>query len=278
MNKKNYNIFFNTHTVSGIVISVALYVIFFAGAFALFKDEIAHWEKGYYNASISKENHNYDSLISSLNKDYHLTSRDIIFRLKHKGEHSFVSILPSKDSLAPKESLVHDYFSLNMEKHDTQTYSELYNLGEFLYRLHFFSQIPLVGIYLAGLVSFFFLFAIITGVIVHWKKIISNFYSFNPKLILKRVWTDAHTALGIIGLPFQFIYAITGAYFGLSILILLPANFLYNSNQGKLMDDLRPQLKTYPWIAKSSKKTPSINDFVIKNASRWRNTDIHRLT
>ncbi|WCC44944.1 hypothetical protein PJW08_01285 [Tenacibaculum finnmarkense] len=40
MSKRNYNVFFNTHTVSGIVISVALYVIFFAGAFSFFKEEI----------------------------------------------------------------------------------------------------------------------------------------------------------------------------------------------------------------------------------------------
>ena len=46
MSNRNYNVFFNTHTVSGIVISIALYVIFFAGAFALFKGEIQIWEEG----------------------------------------------------------------------------------------------------------------------------------------------------------------------------------------------------------------------------------------
>ena len=34
MGNRIYNILFHTHTVSGIVISVALYVIFFTGSFS----------------------------------------------------------------------------------------------------------------------------------------------------------------------------------------------------------------------------------------------------
>ena len=100
MSKRNYNVFFNTHTVSGIVISVALYVIFFSGAFALFTDEIAQWEKGTYLRDVSKSTIDYDSLLVTLRKDYELVGRDLIFRLRHDGEESLVSLLPSKDSLA----------------------------------------------------------------------------------------------------------------------------------------------------------------------------------
>lgn len=98
---------------------------------------------------------------------------------------------------------------------------------------------------------------------------ISNFFQFNPKASLKRVWTDAHTALGLIGLPFQLIYAITGAYFGLSILVLIPANFLYNGNQQKLMDDLRPDLKSFEWVGELDAPMPSVNAFVKENYSHW---------
>ena len=41
---KNYNVLFHTHTVAGIVISFALFVIFYAGAFSLFRHEIGQWE------------------------------------------------------------------------------------------------------------------------------------------------------------------------------------------------------------------------------------------
>ncbi len=279
MSKRNYNVFFNTHTVSGIVISVALYVIFLAGAFALFKEEIEIWEQGTHTKNIARKNIDFDFLLKKLSEEHHLTSRDIRFNLGHDSDDAiYVQMLVPQDTVGlTDEAKKFAYTSIDVESGKTATYQEKYSLGEFIYRLHFFSQIPFVGIYLAGFVSVFFLFAIVTGVIVHWKKIISNFYQFNPKLVLKRVWTDAHTALGVIGLPFQFMFAVTGAYFGLSILVLIPANFLYNGDQNKLMEDLRPDRKVYEWVAKSDKVAPSVNDFVLSNSDRWENFNPHYL-
>ena len=67
MSKRSYNIFLHTHTVSGIVISVALYIIFFAGAFALIKDEITVWEKGInYTRNVEENFIDYDVLIEKI--------------------------------------------------------------------------------------------------------------------------------------------------------------------------------------------------------------------
>lgn len=270
MSNRNYNVFFNTHTVSGIVISVALYVIFFTGSFALFKDEIEAWEDGKHSQNIARENINYDFLLKKLSENHHLTSRDIRFYLGHKSDNIYVLTSAAKDTVnIPNEAKYQNYQAINIHTGETASYVEKYGLGEFLYRLHFFTQIPTIGIYLAGFVSLFFLFAIVTGVIVHWKKIITNFYQFDPKIALKRVWTDAHTALGIIGLPFQFMYAVTAAYFCLSLFVLLPANFLYGGDQTKLMEDLRPDRTSYEWVAKTDKEIPSVNKFVKDNANRW---------
>ncbi|PKV49241.1 putative iron-regulated membrane protein [Aquimarina sp. MAR_2010_214] len=261
MSKRSYNVFFNTHTVSGIVISVALYVIFFAGAFALFKEEIAIWEEGELIGHTERDDIDYDKIFETLDDRYELTGRDLQLNFGEKSDHIFVFMGASKDSLASEKGKKANYFSVDINSVETKTYSERYSLGEFLYRLHFFAQLPVIGMYLAGFISFFFLFAIVTGVIVHWKKIIPNFYSFNPKIALKKVWTDAHTVLGVIGLPFQFIFAVTGTYFCLSVLVLIPANALYNNDQVKLMEDLRPERKTYEWIGKAKKSPPSFNDF-----------------
>ncbi|WP_106794037.1 PepSY domain-containing protein [Aquimarina sp. Aq78] len=273
MSKRNHNIFFNTHTVSGIVISVTLYIIFFAGAFALFKEEIAIWEEGKSIGHVERSDIDYDRILKTLDDQYQLTGRDLQLNLGEDRDHIYVFMGASKDSLASEKGKQSNYFYVDINSIDTKTYPEQYSLGEFLYRLHFFAQLPSIGIYLAGFVALFFLFAIVTGVIVHWKKIIPNFYTFNPKSVLKRVWVDAHTALGVIGLPFQFIFAVTGAYFCLSILVLLPANTLYNNNQTKLMEDLRPERKTYEWIARAEKEIPSFNAFSKKTTNNQ--TDFH---
>lgn len=275
MNNRNYNVFFNTHTVSGIVISVALYIIFFAGAFSLFKEDIAVWQEGKTISNTERKDINFDRIFKNLDEKHELTGRDLQINFG-ESDKIYVFLYASKDSLASEKAKTTEYFSVDIHSSDTKEYTEYYNLGEFLYRLHFFAQLPYIGIYLAGFVSLFFLFAIVTGVIVHWKKIISNFYTFNPKIALKRVWADAHTALGIIGLPFQFMFAVTGAYFCLSLLVLIPANILYGGDQNKLMEDVRPERKVYEWIKKSDKETPSFNAFAQKAANKWENFHLTR--
>ncbi len=269
MSNRNYNVFFNTHTVSGIVISIALYVIFFAGAFALFKGEIQIWEEGKTLSYTERKSIDYDKLLNHLDQQHELTGRDIQINLNEHSDHIYSYLLPSKDSLASEKGKTSQYLYTDINNGTSKNYNEQYSLGEFLFRLHFFHQLPSIGVYLAGFVSLFFLFAIVTGVIVHWKKIIPNFYAFNPKVILKRVWTDAHTALGVVGLPFQFIFAVTGAYFAISILVLVPANFLYNGDQAKLLEDLRPERKAYQWESRSEQALPSFNEFAQKAAQQW---------
>ena len=267
MTKRNYNVFFNAHTVSGIVISVALYIIFFAGAFALFKNEITTWQEGEYVQSSDRKNIDYDRILSKLDSTYTLVGRDLKLYLHKEPNKIYVYLLASKDTLASEAAKTSQYFSVNIKNLTQKTYAENYSLGEFLYRLHFFHQIPTIGMYLSGFIALFFLFAIVTGVIVHWKKMVSNFYDFNPKKSLKRVWSDAHTALGIIGLPFQFVFAITGAYFALTLLVLLPANIVYKGDQVKLMEELRPERTTVDWIAASTEDIPSYNNFLQKSDS-----------
>jgi hypothetical protein len=57
-------------------------------------------------------------------------------------------------------------------------------MGEFLFRLHFMAQLNQVpirvgiapfGYLIAGITAFIFLFALITGLLLHWDKIVSNF-------------------------------------------------------------------------------------------------------
>lgn len=276
MSKRKYNVFFNTHTISGIVISVALYIIFFAGAFALFKEEIAIWETGKKVSHTKRTAIDYDNIFKKLNSKYDLLGRDIQLNFGGESDKVYTYLAASKDSLASEKAKEAHYFSVAINAAETQSYEEHYNLGEFLYRLHFFHQIPIIGVYIAGFIAFFFLFAIVTGVIVHWKKIIPNFYTFNPKIALKRVWSDAHTALGIIGLPFQFMFAITGTYFCLSILVLIPANFLYGGDQSKLLEDLRPARKTYKWQEKYEKELPSFNTYVNKTNEHWEDFQVTR--
>lgn len=272
-NKRAYNAFFNAHTVSGIVISIALFVCFLAGAFALFQTNINKWEANVKHRSYFKVD--YEKALSTIEQEgYTMNGRTFFMRIMDNPL-PFIMVA-SRPVRSKKNNKSHNKNTSASNqaisiKIDPKTYKiidsheaePINHLGSFLYRLHYFDQIPIIGIYLSGIVALFFLFAIVTGTIIHWKKIITNFFTFRLKASIKNLWTDAHVALGIIGLPFQLMYAITGALFGLTILVLLPSTMvLFKGNQGKLTKYTAPAYRGFSKTNELLHKRPNINELV----------------
>jgi uncharacterized iron-regulated membrane protein len=279
MNNRHYNIYFHTHTVSGIVISVVLFVIFFAGSFSFFRDEIINWERSESTAITREIQLDYNNALQHLDKKYVLHGRNITISKPSVENRVAVYMEGTKDTLAPKKQQAGEFFYLDNKNYKGYTYEESYSLGELLYRLHFLAQIPYpVGYYLSGFTALFFLFAIITGVLLHWNKIVSNFYMFRPKEKLKTLWTDAHTALGMIGLPFQFVYAVTGAFFMIKLLIVAPAVMaLYKGDQDKLYKELEYTDPDYKFENKKLANPFNINELVAKTKKNWADFEITRV-
>jgi len=280
MGNRIYNILFHTHTVSGIVISVALYVIFFTGSFSFFRDEITNWQRGHSVTQEDAISGNVDQYLDELSKEHNLYGRDVELRHYYNERNISVSIGASQDSLAAEKDKARVFFYLDTVDKTKGSYEDNYHLGEFLYRLHFLDQIPYpYGRYLSGLVAFFFLFAIITGILVHWNKIVSNFYTFRPWAKIKTIWTDAHTALGVIGFPFQFVYAVTGAFFLLKGVLILPVVMgMYDGDQNKLFEDLEYNHPVYEFQNEKLTKEIHLDQLVDEMKEEWpdfRMTETH---
>ncbi|MDR6562004.1 MULTISPECIES: PepSY-associated TM helix domain-containing protein [unclassified Arcicella] len=258
LSNRAFNIFLHTHTVAGIVISFALYIIFFAGAFTIFRSEIYQWENPSARIQLTENSLEYDQIIEKLKQQYPEvdTEKDIIIRPGTTKEPLTTVWVSMKDKVEKngntrKEVNKARAESLELSYHPVNKTLQVYEgknkesppttIGETLFRLHYFSQIPIVGMYLAGFVAFFFLFASITGVLIHWRNIITKFYGFSIKGAWKQIWTNAHTVFGLIGLPFQMMYAVTGAFYCLSILLLAPATIVFfNGDQKAALTAFRP--------------------------------------
>lgn len=279
MNNRHYNIYFHTHTVSGIVISVVLFVIFFAGSFSFFRDEIINWERSESTAVTREIKLDYNKALENLDKKYVLHGRKITISKPSIENRVAVYMEGSRDTLAPAKQKEGSFFYLDNKNFKSYTYEESYSLGELLYRLHFLAQIPYpVGYYLSGFTALFFLFAIVTGLLLHWKKIVSNFYVFRPKEKLKTLWTDAHTALGMIGLPFQFVYAVTGAFFMIKLLIVAPAVMaLYKGDQDKLYKELEYTDTDYKFEYNKLANPFDVEQLINKAKSNWADFEITRV-
>lgn len=306
MNIRNYNIYFNTHTISGIIICALLYVIFFAGSFSFFRDEISAWQKGTSYTAYKIDAKSYDKLLDSLSREINLQGRDIAFYLYQGGARSYVNVSASVDSVVNKQSLAKSksaenkkakgrrgggdtkYFNYDFVTKEAGGYSKSYDLAEFLYRLHFLAQLNEVpirigiapfGYLIAGITAFIFLFALITGLLLHWDKIVSNFFIFRPFSKWKTVWTDMHTALGVIGFPFQFLYAVTGIFLIINAVLALPfGKLLYNGDTDKMYEDLGySRTLKYEYTYSPLQHIKPMSEYIAMANQKWPDAHIHRL-
>ncbi len=283
MNNRNYNIFFHLHTVSGITITVGLFIIFFGGAFTLFRQEIGEWENGRYEqvkqAAHPSEKVDYDRIMDSVEQHVpSLYGRNIYVYSKGTSDKQSIYISESVDSKTDSLGKLSFEYEVNPKNYDFISHESSFSFGELLYLLHFYYQLDRIGYYISGLVALFFFLAIVTGVLVHWKKIRSNFFVFRPKQKLKTVWTDAHTALGVIGLPFQFIYALTGSMFGLGIVVASSnALWVYNGDTEKMYDDVIRKTASTDTLGVKQTYVVNYNKLVSETTAKWPDFKVDRL-
>ncbi|MEL6591338.1 MAG: PepSY-associated TM helix domain-containing protein [Bacteroidota bacterium] len=239
LGNRTYNVLFHTHTVAGIVISFALFVIFYAGAYSIFRHQIEEWEHPDMRQPVVAD-FDIDAGLQKIDNVYGLNYHEITnIYPPHEGTPVFMVYGAYNDTdsttarmgayLSPQDGSIKD------------TKEPITTVGDTIYFLHYFRQIPTIGLYISGLVALFFLFAIVTGILIHWRNLLTKFYAFLREGKWKLIWTNAHTVLGVIGLPFQIVYAITGAFFGLLSLILLPTVFLlYDGDTQKVFNKVNP--------------------------------------
>ncbi|MBE7177759.1 MAG: PepSY domain-containing protein [Mucilaginibacter polytrichastri] len=306
MDNRRYNIYFHTHTISGIIICAVLYVIFFAGSFSFFKSEISAWQKNNsYTAALPSLRKDYNHILDSLGEKHNLRGRDFDFTLQRNGVSAYVSMSATHDStLKPKPDPAKAerakgrgrrgrdgdaaYFTYDFSRQKALDYAQGYDMGEFLYRLHFLAQLNAVpirlgtpfGYLLAGIVSFMFLFALITGLLLHWNKIVSNFFTFRPWNKWKTVWTDMHTALGVIGFPFQLVFAITGVILIANVALTAPyTRYAYNNDSEKLFTNLEYYDNTpYEYSYKPLNKAFNLNGFIAGIERQWHGTEVNQIS
>jgi uncharacterized iron-regulated membrane protein len=302
MDNRKYNVYFNTHTISGIIICAILYVIFFAGSFSFFKEDITAWQKNTsYVASRKTVIKDFDHIIDSLGQNNKLKGRDFDFFIQKHDVGAYVTMTASNDSTLKKKVKAKPigevkkrrgrggdddtkYFTYDFAQQKASDYADSYDMGEFLYRLHFLAQLNFVpirlgapfGYLLAGIVSFIFLFALITGLMLHWDKMVSNFFTFRPWAKWKALWTDLHTAIGVIGFPFQLIFAVTGIVLIANTFLLVPyTKYLYKGNSAALYQDLEySDSAKYKYSYQPLQSSFNINDFVTKVENKWQHSRI----
>lgn len=231
--------FQTVHTWTGLLAGFALFVAFYAGALTVFHDAIAAWQNPPWRSA----------------RDANIPLSALIerFTTTHpQAKDDFGIVLPTDAS--------HAAYLYWQDDKGTRfaTYSEISNpredanrgdLADFVYALHDSLGLPVVGLYLMGIVSVLYGLALISGFLIHLPHLLSDLFAMRVGNNLKRLWQDAHNAIGVLSLPFHIIFAVTGSILCLFTITLAALNTL--AFDGKLYGAFAQAVSTAPTLSAS---------------------------
>ena len=204
--KKNraHWILWDVHAWSGVITGLVLYVIFFTGAFVLFRSELRAWSLGPQPPAVERSVEETAAPLLAARTDiawlFELGGGGATVvggQMRGKGQRTHFTIDGRTGEVVPEQTAVE----------------------RILWHLHFLYQLPF-GFYLTGFFGMALVLAMVTGTVIHWRSIPTQAMRFRPSKAAKVVWTDAHKVLGTLGLPFLVIFGVTGTVICLGPLLL----------------------------------------------------------
>jgi len=216
------------HTWCGLWFSWLLFAVFLTGTLAVFEEPITHWMTPEHHAEEAA------ALAAPAKPTASLGQRldwGVAYMQEHHAGAGMWELWPA-DAKGAGELRVfwfdsqRQYASAEL---DTATGEALAAAGhaparqtlgghhfvDFHYELH----AGKVGLWIVGIAAMAMLVALVSGVITH-KRIFKDFFTFRTRKG-QRSWLDAHNAVAVLTLPFQFMIAYTGIV--ISGLTFMPA-------------------------------------------------------
>ncbi|HUB88091.1 MAG TPA: PepSY-associated TM helix domain-containing protein [Dyella sp.] len=227
------------HTWTGLLAGFALFVAFYAGALTVFHDAIAAWQNPPWR-SVADANVPLTALIDRLVAQHPQAKDDFGIVLPTDASHAAYAYWDGGDGARFAT------YSGMAAPSDEEPAGQL---ADFIYALHDSLGLPVLGLYLMGIVSLLYGLALISGVLIHLPRLASDLFALRAGPNLKRLWQDAHNAIGVLSLPFHIIFAVTGALLCLFTLTLAALNTI--AFDGKLYQAYAQVINTAPVIAPS---------------------------
>lgn len=216
LSPRPFQILWDAHSVTGIVIGLALFVIFYTGAFTLFFSSIRAWEEPTLRPTVAEGERALplDDLVAPVLEGWNADPSYLYVEVPNADRSTALVYAATADG--PRRAYANAATGAWVDEDGG------IGVSRTVYYLHFFYQLGRWGLTLAGIVSLFAMLAIVTGVLIHLHRLKPDFFQFRPRKKLRVAWADAHKVLGTIGLPFTLMYALTGAFFCLLTLVAVP--------------------------------------------------------
>ena len=237
-------IYKSVHTWTGIVCGFVLFIAFYAGALTMFEEPLSRWAASPARAALSP-----------LDRSPQLIKETLAARADARKE---FTLHLHDDAQIPAR------ITWTKGRGDRQPWTADYTedgslrvvqakpsgLAQFIDHLHRTGGLPgdaEVTEFIMGLVSLAYAVALVSGTIILLPSLVKDFFALRVGKNLKRMWLDAHNAIGIASLPFHIVIAVTAMIFGLHDKIYdIQEKLVYNGNMAQIMKASSPNNAVRP--------------------------------
>lgn len=225
------------HTWVGLAAGFALFIAFYAGAITIFTEELHVWQSRTARLAPMQSPDKAQPLIDAVLAAHPAAKQQFFLRLPSPHEPSVR--LDWYEKTAQGQSVEHQ-FALSATGQLVELKADS-DLAHFLYRLHYTAGLPASwGIYVLGVVCVLYGLALVSGVVIYLPTLVKDLFALRIGKNIKRMWQDAHNAIGMLSLPFHVMYAWSSAVLTLGLVMLAP--FQYLVFDGKLLGMLQPDI------------------------------------
>ena len=208
------------HTWSGLWISWLLFAIFLTGTLSVFEEPIGHWMQPEH--ALQEAAHASEPPPPKVADRAQRLQLALAFMDKAHPKADMWEIWPVQ---RPEQGLSAYWFqpqggygSADLDpltgkeiKHGHAGVQRATQGGHHFVDFHYELHAGRIGVWIVGITTMIMLVALVSGVITH-KRIFKDFFTFRPAKG-QRSWLDAHNAVAVLTLPFQFMIAYTGLVF-----------------------------------------------------------------
>ncbi len=213
------------HTWAGLVAGLGLFICFYAGGFAVFKDALNRWatppSERTAPAKLSAEQ--MHALVRTTLAEHPEVGKEFTLYLADSPVHgpspmTWEAAGEGGDDEHDELTARHFYATLGADGSSEVAEAKPSKVGEFIDVLHRVVGLPFdteVGRVLTGVISILYALALISGLVFVLPSLVKDFFALRLGKGLKRLWMDVHNVVGIASLPFHLMIALTAAGFGL---------------------------------------------------------------
>lgn len=214
-----FQTFWDLHAWAGVVAGLLLHVMFLTGGLSLYRRSLELWQEPELHAARPVAAGEVQARVDALLRDAGTegAAREdfwVVFPERAPAL-AYVTYHDERTDAWPSVYLAQ---AERGEGEGPRSVPRRGGLADFVFHLHYLQhEAAPVLYYVAGFLGLAMVFAVVTGVLIHLHNFVRQFHQFRPAAPRRVVASDLHKVLGVMGLPFQLVYAFTG-----SLIILGP--------------------------------------------------------